>query len=363
MIEHFYAVVMAGGGGTRLWPLSRQARPKQMVSLDGQKSLFQIAIERLEGLFPPARILVVTVASQAEALQAQCPQLKAENFLLEPKPRSTASVVGLAAVALRLRDPQAVMAVVTADHVIQNVERFLQVLEAGCQVARQDWLVTLGIAPTFPSTGYGYIQTGESLGQYNGVEGRRGLAFKEKPDAETAARFIAGGDHYWNSGMFIWKCERILSELARSMPALAAALERIGAAWNTKDRQDVLEREWETLVPVSIDYGVMEKASQVAVLPASDLGWSDVGSWDSLYDFLPADEHKNIPVSANWLSLDTKSTLVYSQDPKRLIVTIGVEDLIVVDTGDALLICPRSEAQKVRQAVAALKETKRENYL
>src|SRR5512142_2888607 len=145
MIEHYYAVVMAGGGGTRLWPLSRQARPKQMVSLDGDRSLFQMAIERLQGLFPPQRILVVTVASQAEALRAQCPQLQAENFLLEPQPRSTASVVGLAAMALHGRDPQAVMAVVTADHVIQNVERFLKVLEAGFQAAQLDWLVTLGI--------------------------------------------------------------------------------------------------------------------------------------------------------------------------------------------------------------------------
>ena len=363
MIEHYYAVVMAGGGGTRLWPLSRQAHPKQMVSLDGQRSLFQLAIERLQVLFPVQNILVVTVASQAEALRVQCPQIPPENYLLEPLPRSTASVVGLAAVALRCRDPQAVMAVVTADHVIQNVTRFVQLLEAGFQVAQQDLLVTLGIWPVFPSTGYGYIQTGEALGEFNSIPARKGVAFKEKPDAVSAARFIAGGDHFWNSGMFIWKVSRILAEFERSMPVLASALERIASAWNSDERHGVLEQEWEALEPVSIDYGIMEKATQVAVLPASDLSWSDVGSWDSLYDFLPADEKGNISVNANWLDLDTNSTLVYSQDPKRLIVTIGVQDLIVVDTGDALLICPRSEAQKVRQVVATLKENKRNNYL
>jgi mannose-1-phosphate guanylyltransferase len=363
MFEQYYAVVMAGGGGTRLWPLSRGSRPKQMLSFDGKRTLFQLAIDRLLGIFQPENILVVTVASQAPALQAQFPQLPWENFLAEPMPRGTASVVGLAAVALQQRDPQATMAVVTADHIIQNVPYFLTLLSSGFDVAQEGYLVTLGIQPDSPSTGYGYIQTGEHLGVFGQNEARRALRFTEKPDEATARKFIAGGDHFWNSGMFIWRIDRILEEFRRSMPELYPRLDTISAAWNTPQKETVVAAEWPQIRPETIDYGIMEKAKQVAVLPAQDLGWSDVGSWDSLFGVLPADAQANIVLGANFLGLDSRSTLVYSDKPDRLIVTIGAQDLIVVDTGDALLICPKNEAQKVREVVNRLKQDNLKDYL
>ena len=363
MSEHYYAVVMAGGGGTRLWPLSRLLRPKQMLSFDGKRTLFQLAIDRLQGIFKPENILVVTVASQARALQEECPQLPWENFLAEPMPRGTASVVGLAAVALKQRDEQATMAVVTADHIIQNVPYFLRLLSSGYEIAQAGFLVTLGIQPESPSTGYGYIQTGETLGIFSENEARRVLRFTEKPDAATARKFIERGDYFWNSGMFIWRVDRIMDEFRSNMPELHQRLDKIFAAWATPQQEAVVADEWPQIRPETIDYGIMEKASQVAVLPATNLGWSDVGSWDSLFGVLPADAEANIVLGANFIGLDTQSTLVYSQKPDRLIVTIGAHDLIVVDTGDALLICPKDQAQKVKEVVTRLKLDNLKDYL
>ncbi|HWQ46059.1 MAG TPA: mannose-1-phosphate guanylyltransferase [Longilinea sp.] len=356
MDEHAYAVIMAGGGGTRLWPLSRQSKPKQMLNLGGKRTLFQLAVDRLTGLFAPDHIYVVTVADQAAALQGQCPELDPDNFLLEPMPRGTASVVGLAAVALRQRDPQAVMTILTADHFIPNVDAFQKTLQAAMEVARKGYLVTLGIHPTYPATGYGYIHRGNELLQVEGIPVYNVVRFKEKPDLPSAEAFIASGDHAWNSGMFIWTVDRIWREIQRQMPDLAARLDKIEKEWKTPQRERTLQVEWQGIVPQTVDYGIMENAQQVAVIPAADLGWSDVGSWDSLFEVNQTDEKGNLVIGANAITLDSSGTLVYSEDKERLIVTIGMQDMIVVDTGDALLVCPRSEAQKVRQIVNRLKE-------
>jgi mannose-1-phosphate guanylyltransferase len=362
MSDHYYAVIMAGGGGTRLWPLSRKSRPKQMLSLFGERSLFQTAVRRLEGLFPPERILVVTVQDQAADLQSQAPQIPAENYLLEPLPRGTASVVGLAAVALQARDPQAVMAILTSDHYIGNEERFRQLLATAERVAENDFLVTLGIEPTFAATGYGYIQKGERLDSYNGMEVYRVERFTEKPDEQTARRFLESGDHSWNSGMFVWQVSSILAEFERQMPALFASLQEIFAAWGSTSQKEVIQRVWPQLKSETIDYGIMEGARRVAVIPASGLAWSDVGSWDSLFDLLEGDEEGNIVMGGNHIGLDTHDTLVYVDEEPRLIVTIGVQELVVVDTGDVLLVCHKDQAQRVRQVVNHLKENDR-NYI
>lgn len=345
---------MAGGGGTRLWPLSRKARPKQMLSLIEERSLFQSAIDRVNGILPPERILVVTVAEQAAQLREQAPEIPAENFLLEPMPRGTASVVGLAAQALQHRDPQAIMAVLTSDHFIGNQERYQDLLRAAHQVALDGYLVTLGIAPTFPATGYGYIQQGEQLGTYRDQPVYRAIRFKEKPDDAQARAMLESGDHAWNSGMFVWQVSQILEEFARQMPDLAAKLAEIGQAWDTPNCQSTLERVWPTIQPETIDYGVMEGARQVAVIPAQGLNWSDVGSWDSLFDVLPADQSGNIVMGGEHIAVDTRNSLVYVNQEHRLIVTIGVDDLVVVDTGDVLLVCHKSQAQKVRHVVNQL---------
>ena len=363
MNNNYYAVIMAGGGGTRLWPLSRQARPKQMLRLGGDRTLFQMAIDRLDGVFPPERILIVTVAEQAVQLQAQCPQIPKDNFLLEPLPRGTASVVGLAAVVIQQRDPDATMAVLTADHFIENVPYFRKLILAAYNLAQDGYLVTLGIKPTFASTGYGYVQRGEPLGAYADFQAYRVVKFKEKPDEETAKLFLQKGDHDWNSGMFVWRIDRIMQEFQEWMPELTADLTKIAKSWSIDERSSVIQSVWPAIKPQTIDYGIMERAARVAVLPAMELGWNDVGSWDSLFDVLKTDDNGNINLGAKYLGLDTKSTLVCADQSDRLIVTIGVRDLIIVDTGDAILICPRDEAQKVRQLVNYLKEHGPSDYL
>jgi mannose-1-phosphate guanylyltransferase len=357
MLEHYYAVIMAGGGGTRLWPLSRQARPKQMLRLVDDRTLFQIAVQRLGAVFPPERIFVVTVADQASVLQEQSPSIPVENFLLETAPRGTASVIGLAAIALNKLDPEAVMAVVTSDHIIQDEARFHRLLLSAYDVAQQDYLVTLGIAPTFPATGYGYIQRGECIGMFRELKAYRALGFKEKPDEERARSMLESGDHAWNSGMFVWRVSRILEEFAQQMPDLHTKLDEISAAWGHENAREVLGRVWGTIIPQTIDYGIMENADKVAVIPARDLGWSDVGSWDALFDVLPTDEDGNIVMGGRHIPLQTQDSLVYVDQDHQLIVTIGVEDLVVVDTGDVLLVCKKDQAQKVRQVVNQLKQS------
>lgn len=351
----YYAVIMAGGGGTRLWPLSRKAKPKQMLKLVDERTLFQSAVERLDGLFPPENIYVVTVEAPAAELQAQAPQIPAENYLLEPMPRGTASVVGFAAVAIRHRDPDASMAVLTADHIIKNEAQYRQLLESAYDAAQDGYLVTLGITPTYPATGYGYIQQGETLGVYRGLPVYRALRFREKPSEAQAREMLAGGDHTWNSGMFIWRVDRILEEFARQMPELHQKLTKISEAWGQPQAPDVIRRIWPTLQPQTIDFGIMENARRVAVIPAQGLGWSDVGSWDALFDVLPADGDGNIVMGGMHVPVDTRDTLIYMNQEHHLIVTIGVQDLVVVDTGDVVLVCHKDQAQKVRQVVDRLK--------
>src|SRR5215216_4035201 len=362
-MEHTYAVIMAGGGGTRLWPISRKDSPKQLLPLLGQETLFQSTVHRLDNLFPPERILVVTVAEQAQQMQVQVPQIPLENYLIEPEPRGTASVVGLAAAVLKKRDPAAMMAILTADHFIRNKDLFRYLIRTAFQVASRDYLVTLGISPTFPSTGYGYIEQGDPLeGNYQ-YPVYRVKRFKEKPDQETAERLLRAGDHSWNSGMFVWKVDAILAEIKRQMPELSEAVHVIANAWGTPDQEDVVTSHWTNLKSQTIDYGIMEKAERVAVLPAGGLGWSDVGSWDSLFEVLFPDFDGNILMNAQNLMLDTHNTLVYGKNDERLIVTIGLDDFVVVDAGDVLMICKTDQAQKVRDVVEHLKKHKQEKYL
>jgi mannose-1-phosphate guanylyltransferase len=364
MTQHTYAIIMAGGGGTRLWPVSRRERPKQLLPLLGKDTLFQSTVTRLDELFPPERILVVTVAEQARVMREQVPSIPAENYLIEPAPRGTASVVALAAAVLKQRDPQAVMAIQTADHHIRNHDLFRYLIRTAFDVAEKEYLVTLGITPTFPSTGYGYIQQGEPLpGEYR-YPVYTVKRFKEKPDEATAHQLLRSGDHSWNSGMFIWRVDVILGEIKRQMPELYKAVGEIASAWETPQRDEVLRTQWMELKSQTIDYGVMEKAEHVAVLPASGLGWSDVGSWDSLFEVLLPDMNGNVATNIlHHLALDTHNTLVYCGTDERLIVTIGLDDMVVVDADDVLMICKVDQSQKVRDVVEHLKKHNQEKYL
>ena len=362
-MEHTYAVIMAGGGGTRLWPVSRKEKPKQLLPLLGKETLFQSTVNRLEKLFPPERILVVTVAEQARQMQQQAPAIPLENYLIEPSPRGTASVVALAAAVLKKRDPEASMAILTSDHFIRDKDLFRYLIRTAFDVASKDYLVTLGITPTFPSTGYGYIEQGEPLdGDYK-YPVYKVKRFKEKPDQDTAEQLLRIGGHSWNSGMFIWKADTILAEIARQMPELSKAVAEIANAWNTPDRYKVVSAYWPNLKSQTIDYGIMEKAEHVAVLPAGGLGWSDVGSWDSLFEVLFPDMNGNVPVNTQHLMLDTHNTLVYGKNDERLIVTIGLDDVVVVDAGDVLMICKTDQSQKVKNVVEHLKKHNQEKYL
>jgi mannose-1-phosphate guanylyltransferase len=348
----YYAVIMAGGSGTRLWPLSRENTPKQALRLAGERTMFQHAVDRLAPLFPPERILVVTRAEHAPVLLAQTPQVPAGNFLVEPEGRGTAPAIGLAAAHLRKLDPQAVMAVLTADHFIRDVDGFQKALGAAEEVARRGALVTMGITPTSPSTGFGYIHQGESLEGSMGLPAYRVKRFVEKPPLETAVRMVESGDYTWNSGMFIWQVERILAEFQRQMPEFYTRLEELSASIGQPGYAAVLQNTWPKVAKQTIDYGIMEGAENVAVIPVS-IGWTDVGSWGSLFELLPADAQGNAWTGAH-IAIDTRGTLAFSE--KRLVATIGVEGLVIVDTPDALLVCTREREQDVREVVRQLKD-------
>lgn len=360
MNEHLYAVIMAGGGGTRLWPLSRRPHPKQMLTLIGTRSMFQLAVDRLLPLLPPERILVVTAADQMAALAAQVPDLPAENFIVEPLGRGTAPCIGLAALHLQQRDPLAVMAVVTADHYIRHVETFRGVLQAAQSVAEQGYLVTLGIEPTYPATGYGYIRRGALLAELGAFTAYHVAQFTEKPSAEVALQFLAAGDYTWNSGMFIWRAARILEEIARWMPALAETLQVLGAALSTPRYAPLLEQLWPQVAKEMIDYGIMEKAERVAVFPV-DLGWSDVGAWPAVMALHAPDAQGNV-LLGDVMAVDTTDSMIFS-GADRLVATIGLRDVIVVDSADVTLITTRVQAERVREIVEALERGGREALL
>jgi len=321
--------------------------------------MFEHAMDRLAPLFQPEQILVVTGAEHVAPLARQAPELPLENFVVEPEGRGTAPCIGLGAIHLRRRDPEAIMAVLTADHFIADTARFRQVLAAAAQVAEEGHLVTLGITPSSPSTGFGYIKQGESLGTMEGFSVFRVERFTEKPSLETALLMVESREYSWNSGMFVWRVDRILEEFQRQMPEFYAQLAEVEATLGTVGYEPTLRCIWPQLAKQTIDYGVMEGAQRVAVIPV-DIGWSDIGSWDSLSELLPANEDGNT-IAGPHVGIDTRDTLVFGG--KRLIATIGLEGMVIVDTEDALLVCPRGRAQEVRAIVRRLKENGRSEWL
>jgi mannose-1-phosphate guanylyltransferase len=342
--------------------MSREVHPKQMLTLFGARSMFQRSVDRLLPLLPPERIFVVTAAEQVAPLAEQMPELRRENFVVEPEGRGTAPCIGLAALHLRRYDPEAIMAVLTADHYIRREDKFREVLTAARAVAEEDYLVTLGIEPTSPSTGYGYIKRGEQLGELEGYPYYRVERFTEKPDAETAVEFLDAGTYAWNSGMFIWRAERILEEIGCHMPELDETLDVLDEALDGETYAETVRRIWPTVEKETIDYGIMERAEEVAMLPA-DIGWSDVGSWDAVKALHAdaADAEGNVSLGEH-IGVETRDTFVFS-DTERLIATVGVEGLIIVDTPSATLITVPAKAEKVRDVVDRLRADEREEHL
>ncbi|TFV87763.1 mannose-1-phosphate guanylyltransferase [Blastococcus sp. CT_GayMR16] len=357
-----HAVIMAGGSGTRLWPLSRAERPKQLLDVltgedGGAHSLLAEAFDRLRAVLPAERIWVCTAARYGEMVRAALPELRADRLILEPVARDTANAVGLTAALVADVDPDAELAVVSADHVIRPVERFAATLETAYDAlaVRPDSLVTLGITPTTPATGFGYVQRGAPT-EVPGVS--EAAAFREKPDRATAEAYLASGEYLWNSGMFVWRARTVLDALAEHLPETAEGLRRIVGAAPGPDRDAVLAEVFPTLPKISVDYAVLEPAATEPgrVLVADlDVDWLDVGSWPALAHTLDVDAAGNA-VRGLTVVLDGSGNIVLSDDPEHVIALVGVRDSVVVHTADVTMVCPVGDAERVKQLLAAVEE-------
>lgn len=350
---------MAGGVGTRLWPRSRQNVPKQFLDLVSDNTMLQETFLRIEPLIPPDRVFVITNGVCAPLVREQIPWLPRDNVIVEPAGRNTAPCIGLAALYLRQLDSDGVMVVLPADHLIREAAHFREVLKVVAEAAQDGYLVTMGIQPDSPHTGYGYIQRGDFLRQIGQHSVYKVARFTEKPDEATARRFLDSGQYYWNSGMFGWKVSAILEAIKAHLPALHAQLMTIEAALGSQREREVMEEIWRGVESISIDYGVMERADDAAVIPI-DVGWSDVGSWATVAELMSKDAEDNVVVG-EYIGIDTTGSLLYSSE--RIIATIGLRDMIVVDAGDVVLVCPRARAQEVKDLVDELRRRQKDEYL
>jgi len=361
MKSNCYSVIIAGGKGTRFWPLSRAQRPKQLLKLLSRKSLLAETADRVLGLGGRNQTLVVTVAEQVDALRRELPALPRGNFIAEPQGKNTAPCIGLAALEIVRRDPAGVMIVLPADHWVANVKAFQRTIKDAVELAlRQNRLITLGIHPDYPETGYGYIMKGKAMSGPKAATTYQVKRFTEKPSEAVARKLIRQGS-LWNSGIFIWKAATLLQLLQRYQPKIGARLTAIAQASNGKSLANphprlraVIAREYKKMPSLSIDYAVLEKAGadgQVLTVEA-DFGWSDVGSWAAVHRMMDKDAHGNAG-NGRWLQLGAKNCLIHS--PERLVVLLGIDNAVIVDTPDALLVGDLNRSQEVRELVDELK--------
>lgn len=351
-----HPVIMAGGSGTRFWPLSRKARPKQFLPLASKNPLITDTVTRLKGLASVKDTLVVCGPLHAKQAAKLVKGLPKKNLLVEPVARNTAPAIALAAAHVAAKDPEGVLVVLPSDHHVADVKGFQKTLAEAARVAERGHLVTLGITPHRPETGYGYIQVGEPLES----GGRRVKAFREKPDVKTAEGYLASGEYLWNAGIFLFRADVILEAFAQHMPEMSKGLEALRAAVGKRTFSSVLKRVFPKLPSVSIDYGVMEKAGNLAVLPG-DFGWSDVGSFAAIPEVRPTDAQGNVVSGDQAVVVECSGCVVLAD--KRPLTVVGLKDMVVVDSGDAVLVVPRDQSQEVRKVVEALKALKREKFL
>jgi mannose-1-phosphate guanylyltransferase len=357
-----HALIMAGGGGTRFWPRSRQNRPKQFLNLVGDRSLLQQAQERLEASVPPERTWVITSHLHRQETERQLPGLPSPHIIGEPCGRDTAACIGLGAALIARQDPAAVMLVTPADQVIEPVQEFRRAVYVAEQMAEEQptALVTFGIPPTFPATGYGYIHRGREAANRQGLSVYRVEGFREKPNIDLAEKMLASGAYFWNSGLFVWKAGTILTHLKERQPKLFEAVSRIADAWPTPRREQVLQHEYQGLDRISIDYAVMEHATEVLVVKAP-FRWDDLGSWLALERMHPQDADGNT-VLAQHAGINTKNCVV-AADAGTLVATIGVDNLLIIQDGDSLLVADRRDEGTIKQMVELLKKKGLEKYL
>jgi len=351
MNDNRYAVIMAGGKGERFWPLSTSKRPKQVLSLVGGRPMLAQAVDRLKGFIPPERVIVITNASLVEVSREAAPELPAGNIIGEPFGRDTAAACALAAAIVKARCAEGSFCILTADHVMKDIPVFQQTLKEGFEQAESgERLVTIGIKPTFPSTGFGYIETGADIDSDGDIEFYKAERFVEKPDAETAQSYIDSGNFFWNSGMFIWSADTLLKSLGMYQPPLLEMAEAMQKVVDSDQFDACLEEEYGKLDKISIDYAIMEKADNI-VTACGTFGWYDVGSWPALEDHFEKDSGNNVVVGDGQL-IDASGNIVVSEG--RLTALIGVEDLVVVQSENATLICPKERAQEVKAMVQLL---------
>ena len=352
-----FALILAGGAGTRLWPRSRTLLPKQLLALSGDQTMVQATVKRILPIIPVEHIFVATNRQYGPLIKKQVPDMPRQNILEEPSGKNTAPCIGMGALHMRRLNPNAVMASLHADHFIADEEGFRQALLAAEQVAREGYLVTLGITPNRPETGYGYVQRGTAIGQFNNHAVYEVARFLEKPNLPTAEKFVASGEYYWNSGIFIWQISTLLDAYRQYMPEFYPHLEQMEQAVAAGQPIDAI---WQNIQPQSIDVGIMERAKKVAVVPVN-IGWNDVGSWAAIYEINPADENKNVILQAEHVGVDTRSTLI--QGNGRLVATIGLDNIVIVDTDDALLVCAKDKVQDIKKIVTWLQEHSRTELL
>lgn len=368
-----YGVIMAGGGGTRFWPLSRQAKPKQLLNLSGKEVMVNEAVDRLAKTANKDDIFIVTNKTQADAMKSvTAGRIKPDHILSEPSARNTAACIGYAAMEILKKYGDGIMVITPSDAFIKNSDEFTRVLSVAVKEAEeQDKLVTVGITPTFPATGYGYIKFAKgndgadvaSGGAVSGTVATKALKveeFKEKPDLETAKTYVASGNYAWNSGMFIWKASTILKNFEKFLPEIYADLTKIGEAMNTEDEQFVINEVYPQIQSISIDYGIMEKSSDVMVVPG-EFGWNDVGSFDMLKVMHEEDDNGNVVVG-NCVNIETTNSVVYSSGG-RLVTTLGLDNVVVVETEDGIMVCSKDRVQDVKKIVDELKAQGKNEYL